>query len=80
MADTIMTNAENKVSLIGYMQDVPDPRVPYNPKHKFLDIIIIAVTAVLFGMDTWNKIEDWAYSKRECLKHFWNYQEIFPPV
>ena len=49
MADTIMTNAENEVSLIGCMQDVPDPRAPYNQKHKFLDIIIIAVTAVLSG-------------------------------
>ena len=57
MADTIMTNTENKVSLIGCMQDVPDPGAPYNQKHKFLDIIIIAVTAVLSGMDTWNEIE-----------------------
>ena len=39
------------------MQDVPDPGAPYNQKHKFLDIIIIAVTAVLSGMDTWNEIE-----------------------
>lgn len=70
MADTIMTNAENEVSLIGCMQDVPDPRAPYNQKHKFLDIIIIAVTAVLSGMDTWNEIEDWAHSKREWLETF----------
>ncbi len=27
-----------------------------NARHKFLDIIIIAVTAVLAGMDTWNEI------------------------
>lgn len=70
MADTIMTDAEDKVSLIGCMQEVPDPRAPYNQKHKFLDIIIIAVTAVLSGMDTWNEIEDWAYSKREWLETF----------
>ena len=70
MADTIMTNTENKVSLIGCMQDVPDPGAPYNQKHKFLDIIIIAVTAVLSGMDTWNEIEDWAHSKREWLETF----------
>ena len=51
MVDTLMTNAENEVSLTGCMQDVPDPRAPYNPKHKFFDIIIIAVTAVLSGIE-----------------------------
>ena len=56
------TKNRDKVSLIGCMQDVPDPRAPYNQKHKFLDIIIIAITAVLSGMDTWNEIEDWAHS------------------
>ena len=67
MADT---ENRDKVSLIGCMQDVPDPRAPYNQKHKFLDIIIIAITAVLSGMDTWNEIEDWAHSKRDWLKTF----------
>jgi predicted transposase YbfD/YdcC len=66
----VMSNTENKNSLFEYMQDVPDPRAPYNQKHKFLDIIIIAVTAVLCGMDTWNEIEDWAYSKKEWLGTF----------
>ena len=65
MADT---ENRDKVSLIDCMQDVPDPRAPYNQKHKFLDIIIIAITAVLSGMDTWNEIEDWVHSKRDWLK------------
>lgn len=46
------------------MEEVPDPRAPYNQKHKILDIIVIAVTAILCGMDTWNEIEYWAKSKR----------------
>lgn len=57
-------------SLIRCMQEVPDPRAPYNQKHKFLDIIMIAVTAVLSGMDTWNEIADWASSKKEWLGQF----------
>ena len=52
------------------MQEVPDPRAHYNQKHNFIDIIIIAVTAILCGMDTWNEIEDWAYSKKEWLETF----------
>lgn len=59
-----MTEMGNELSLVGCMKEVPDPRAPYNQRHKFLDIIIIAVTAILCGMDTWNEIEDWAYSKR----------------
>ncbi len=49
-------------SFAGRMYAGPDPRVPYNQKHKFLDIIMIAVIAILYGMDTWNEIEDWARS------------------
>ena len=60
----IMTEMGNELSLVGCMKEVPDPRAPYNQRHKFLDIIIIAVTAILCGMDTWNEIEDLAYSKK----------------
>ena len=52
-----MSGMENNFSLVGCMEEVPDPRAPYNQKHKILDIIVIAVTAILCGMDTWNEIE-----------------------
>ena len=65
-----MSNTKNECSLVECMQEVPDPRAPYNQKHKFLDIIIIAVTAILCGMDTWNETEDWARSKRDWLGSF----------
>lgn len=58
------------ISLISCMREVPDTRAPYNQKHKFLDIIVITITAVLSGMDTWNEIEDWASSKKEWLGQF----------
>lgn len=65
-----MSDMENECSLVGCMREIPDPRAPYNQKHKFLDIIIIAVTAILCGMDTWNEIEDWACSKEDWLRTF----------
>lgn len=65
-----MDEIGNELSLIGCMKEVPDPRAPYNQRHKFLDIIIIAITAILCGMDTWNEIEDWAHSKKEWLETF----------
>ena len=65
-----MENTTKDTSLIGCMREIPDPRAPYNQRHKFLDIIIMAVTAVLAGMDTWNEIADWAVSKKEWLETF----------
>lgn len=65
-----MKNKTDNISLLQCMQEVPDPRAPYNQRHLFLDIVMIAVTAVLCGMDTWNEIEDWAHSKQEWLKTF----------
>lgn len=52
------------------MRKIPDPSASYNQRHKFLDIIIIAVTAVLAGMDTWNEIADWVASKKEWPESF----------
>lgn len=65
-----MADTKADFTLIGCMQEVPDPRAPYNQRHKFLDIIMIAVIAILCGMNTWNEIEDWARSKEEWLKTF----------
>ncbi len=65
-----MGNTKEDTSLIGCMIDVPNPRVPYNQRHKFIDIIVIAIMAVICGMDTWNEIEDWACSKKEWLGTF----------
>ena len=67
MDEMVFMEKTTDSSLIGYMWEVPYPRAPYNQKHKFLDIVIITVTAVLSGMDTWNEIEDWASARREWI-------------
>lgn len=53
-----MADMKADFSLIGCMQEIPDPRAPYNQRHKFLDIIMIAVLAIPCGMNTWNEIAD----------------------
>lgn len=70
MEEMVVMEKETDNSLVGCMREVSDPRAPYNQKHKFLDIIVITITAVLSGMDTWNEIEDWASSKKEWLGQF----------
>lgn len=68
--EMITMNNENKTSLVDYMRDIPDPRAPYNQRHSFIDIIMIAVLAILCGMDTWDEIEDWALSQQDWLRTF----------
>jgi len=52
------------------MKEIPDPRNPYNQRHLFLDVVIIAVLAVLCGMDTWYEIRDWALARQAWLQTF----------
>lgn len=63
-------NIDTNHSLFSCMKDIPDPRKPYNQRHRFLDIVIIAVLAVLCGMDTWYEIHDWTLARQMWLETF----------
>jgi hypothetical protein len=51
-----------------HFSQVPDPRKVGMCDHLFLDIVFIAVLAVICGADGWDEIHDWAASKREMLE------------
>jgi hypothetical protein len=40
---------EVKSAVLGYVEEVEDPRVPRTQKHKLTDILIIAILAVIAG-------------------------------
>lgn len=61
------TDTDN--SLFSCMKEIPDPRKPYNQRHRFLDVVIIAVLAVLCGMDTWYGIHDWALARESMAEN-----------
>lgn len=50
--------------------EVEDPRVIHLCKHKLLDIIGIALLAVIAGAEGWDEIEVYGQSKEEWLKTF----------
>ncbi|SFR61875.1 transposase family protein [Anaeromicropila populeti] len=50
--------------------NLEDPRANYNKVHKFLDVIVIAVLAVISGTDTWDYMEDSGNAKKEWLSTF----------
>ena len=52
-------------NLIKYMSQVNDFRDAFNLKHKIVDILTIAVLAVLSGVETWDDME--LYGKPKIL-------------
>ena len=71
-------NSENNTTLLGCMSKLPDPREPYNQKHKFLDIVTITVLATLCGADTWNEVSDWGIANEDWLSTFLELENGIP--
>lgn len=50
--------------------DMEDPRVEGRTQHLLIDIIVIAICAVVCGADTWKSIEAFGHGKYHWLKRF----------
>lgn len=61
---------EDPISLIVSFRDLPDPRVEGRCDHKLIDIIVIAVCAVIAGAETWVDVEHFGEARQEWLKTF----------
>jgi predicted transposase YbfD/YdcC len=59
-----------KISIADHFGEMEDPRVEWSIRHKLIDIITIAICAVICGADTWVDIEIYGQSKYEWLKQF----------
>jgi predicted transposase YbfD/YdcC len=58
-------------SLIKHYADFPDPRRDHPSKlHKLIDIIVIALCAMLAKCDTWDEIAEYAEQKQDFLGTF----------
>jgi predicted transposase YbfD/YdcC len=58
------------VSLAHHFADLIDPRVEHSRRHELLDIIGIALCAVISGAESWLAIEAYGRSKQDWLKQF----------
>ena len=56
--------------MIEYLAVLKDPRTGPAKRHNFLDIIVIAVCAVICGADSWVDVEMFGKSKRAWLDRF----------
>lgn len=56
--------------LIRHFEGLPDPRTGNAKAHIFLEILIIAILAVICGADGWSDVELFGKNKKEWLKTF----------
>jgi predicted transposase YbfD/YdcC len=57
-------------TLIEHFSILEDTRDPSRRRHLLIDILIIAITAVLCGADTWTEIEEFGKSNEEWFRKF----------
>jgi predicted transposase YbfD/YdcC len=55
-------------SFQAYFAEIEDPRVERTRRHKLLDIIVIAVCAVICSADDWVDVEAWGNAKLDWLR------------
>jgi predicted transposase YbfD/YdcC len=61
---------EDPISLIISFRDLPDPRVTGRCDHQLIDIIVIAVCAVIAGAESWVDVESFGQAKEAWLRTF----------
>ena len=59
-----------KITIADHFGEMEDPRVGWSIQHKLIDIITIAICAVICGADTWVDIETYGLAKLEWLGQF----------
>jgi len=57
-------------SLVDSFSEVTDPRVNRQRRHRLIDIIVIAVLAVMCNANTWKDINIWGVANRQWLETF----------
>lgn len=57
-------------SVMDHFQDLEDPRIDRSKRHGLLDILTIAICAVICGADSWVYVEMFGKSKEEWFRSF----------
>jgi predicted transposase YbfD/YdcC len=66
------------LSLVKYFVVLPDPRRRHRRRHRLLDIIAIALCAVIAGANTWKQMGLWGKRRRSWLETFLELPEGIP--
>lgn len=68
---------KSEITIIEYFSDINDPRIDRSKRHKLIDIVTIAICAVICGADTWEDIELFGDSKYKWFKEFLELPMVF---
>lgn len=63
-------DAESTASLRDHFASLEDPRIDRTKRHQLLDIIVIAICAIICGADDWVEVELFGNAKLAWLKTF----------
>jgi predicted transposase YbfD/YdcC len=67
---TVATSSASGLTIFEHFKDLEDPRIERTKKHLLLDIIALAICAVISGADGWEDIEAYGKDKYEWLRGF----------
>jgi predicted transposase YbfD/YdcC len=70
--------ASRSVSLLTHFSDLPDPRVDRTKRHKLIDIVGVAICAVICGAEGWTAIEEYGQAKETWLRQFFELPHGIP--
>ena len=66
--------------ILRYVSVIPDPRRDRGRRNKFIDVLTIAVLAVLCGANRWSEMEAFRSAREEWLKEFLDLRPGIPRV
>ena len=55
---------------IDYFSGITNPQIERGKEHLLRDIVFITIAAVMYGAETWNDIEDYGESRKQCLQQY----------
>jgi predicted transposase YbfD/YdcC len=57
-------------ALLEHFRELADPRIDRHKEHKLLDVLVIAICAILWGANDWVAVETFGEAKREWFTRF----------
>ena len=61
---------KSRITIGEHFKEIEDPRIDRTKLHNLMDIITIAICAVICGSETWEDIEEYGKCKHKWLKRF----------
>lgn len=65
-------------TFLKHFDSIKDPRIERCKKHNLLDILLLAISAVLSGAEGWEDIEDFGHVKLDWLKKYGSFKSGIP--